>query len=128
MRSLVAAAERGIWSPEEQRWRDRIWAEVANLRAAVEWSLEGEDPNLGAAILVDLWYVWVTAEHHPELLAWTATFTAQLGHAIADLLWIAPWLELPGLHAADDVLARLDEPLTLRAAAALEFTLVPAAE
>ncbi len=66
------------------------------------------------------------AQADGELLAWTGAFTTQLGHAIADLLWIAPWLELPGLPAADDVLARLDEPLTLRAAAALEFTLVPA--
>jgi cyclic beta-1,2-glucan synthetase len=60
-----------------------------------------------------------------ELLAWTGAFTAQLGHALADLLWIAPWLDLPALHAAHDLLARLDDPLTLHGAAALERTLVP---
>ena len=66
-----------------------------------------------------------------ELLAWTGSLTAQIGHALADLRWIAPWLGLPAVpavpavHATPDVLARLDEPRTLRATAALEYTLVP---
>jgi len=66
------------------------------------------------------------AQANGELLAWTTVFSAQLGAALADLLWMSPWLELPALHAAPDLLARLDEPSTLHACAALEYSLVPA--
>ena len=59
---LAEQAESSLRGPSQQVWRDRLEAELDNLRAALTWTLAGsddpEDADTGLRLVGALWYFW----------------------------------------------------------------------
>jgi predicted ATPase/DNA-binding CsgD family transcriptional regulator len=57
--ALAEAAETGLRGAEQQPWRDRLEAELENVRAAMTWLLgEGRDAGAALRLAGALWYFW----------------------------------------------------------------------
>jgi non-specific serine/threonine protein kinase len=65
--ALGMQAELGVHGAEEMRWRRRLEADHANLRAALSWSAE-HDPELMLRLAAALWRFWWV--HLTEGRAW----------------------------------------------------------
>ncbi len=61
-RGLAEEAEPQLRGPEQQRWRDRLEADLENLRAALAWATGDaagdEDAETGLRLAGSLWYFW----------------------------------------------------------------------
>ncbi len=68
--SLAERAEPALQGPEQLAWLDRIEAEQPNLRAALAWSLAGDDPEPGRRIAAALGWFWWTRGDPSEGRAW----------------------------------------------------------
>ncbi|HEX8917344.1 MAG TPA: tetratricopeptide repeat protein, partial [Chloroflexota bacterium] len=71
---LSEEAGTGLRGPEQQRWRDRLDAELDNLRAAVAWAADDavvpEDTQLALRISAALWYFWLQGHSPGEGRRW----------------------------------------------------------
>jgi predicted ATPase/DNA-binding NarL/FixJ family response regulator len=75
-RNLVEEAGPHLRGPEQVAWFDRLEADYDNLRAAIEWSLEGEGASANARAEVGLrlaaaglWF-WSLRDHRSESSVW----------------------------------------------------------
>jgi predicted ATPase/DNA-binding XRE family transcriptional regulator len=51
-------ADEHLAGPEQGDWLDRLEAEHDNLRSALRWSLDGNDPETGLRLAAALWRMW----------------------------------------------------------------------
>ena len=81
-RAFVALAEEAAPHLEEldpRPWRDRLEADDANLRAALDWALESGDVALVHAGVGDLWRYWQLTGRLSEGREWTQAALAMPG-------------------------------------------------
>ena len=70
---FLALAEEGepeLLGPRETQWYNRLEEEHDNIRAALSWSLEGADPELGFRLAGAIWWFWQRHGHLSEGLMW----------------------------------------------------------
>jgi len=56
--ALAESAARDLHGPGQEGWLDRLAAEHDNLRAALAWSLDADDPVAGLRLAAALWWFW----------------------------------------------------------------------
>ena len=56
--ALTEEAEPALWGPEQLNWLERLDAELANIRAALTWATELDEPDVGLRIGAALWRYW----------------------------------------------------------------------
>jgi non-specific serine/threonine protein kinase len=57
--------------PDQSRWLERLDPEHNNMRAALDWSLGGADPEMGLRLAGGLGQFWFKRIHYVEGLRWT---------------------------------------------------------
>jgi tetratricopeptide (TPR) repeat protein len=65
-RTFAERAEAEYLGPLDREWLDRLDQEYANLRAAVDWSLGGGEPEVGLALAGALWRFLYHRDHLTE--------------------------------------------------------------
>jgi hypothetical protein len=80
---LSEEAEPELLGPREAKWYDRLEEEHDNIRAALSWSLEGADPDLGLRLAGAIWWFWHRHGHLREGLRWLEGALAKEGGASA---------------------------------------------
>jgi len=75
-RDLALAAEPELEAADQADWLDRLSAEDDNLRAALDWSLQAGQGELGLRIAVALRRFWEVRGHHREGLLYLSRLTA----------------------------------------------------
>lgn len=73
---LAEQADEAQAGPRQTAWLDRLDREHKNLQAALEWSLNGDQVELGLRLVGALWHFWYLRNHLPEGRRW-------IGKAIA---------------------------------------------
>ena len=97
----------GLWGPQESVWARRLGEETDNLRAALQWSAEQEDPGLSLRLSAALVEYWLSQGRLREGRSW-------LDKALAGLTPGAPALRAGALlGAATLALAQGDAPAAL---------------
>jgi tetratricopeptide (TPR) repeat protein len=86
-------AEEELDGPDQAAWFDTIALEHDNVRAALEWSLSGGDPELGGQLASSLNRFWMVRGHFIEGRRW-------LERALATNSDPPPWLETKLLRVA----------------------------
>ncbi len=77
--ALAKQAEPYLPGRDQHTWLERLEAEIDNLRAALEWSLEGERAGTGLRLAGALWRFWYTRGHLSEGRQWLGQLLAQSG-------------------------------------------------
>jgi non-specific serine/threonine protein kinase len=67
---LAEQAEPELYGEEQAKWFDRLDAELDNIRAALEWSLGGEEAERGLRLAAALWWFWGVRGHGIEGREW----------------------------------------------------------
>jgi DNA-binding CsgD family transcriptional regulator/tetratricopeptide (TPR) repeat protein len=81
--ALAEEAEPELLGPRETEWYDRLEEEHDNIRAALSWSLEGAEPELGLRLAGAIWWFWQRHGHLSEGLWWLDEGLAKGGGASA---------------------------------------------
>ena len=81
--ALAEEAEPELLGPREAEWYERLEEEHDNIRAALSWSLEGADPELGLRLAGAIWWFWHRHAHLREGLRWLEGALAEKGEASA---------------------------------------------
>ena len=68
--ALAEEAEPELLGPQEAQWYERLEEEHDNIRAALSYSLEGADPELGLRLAGAIWWFWHRHGHLSEGLRW----------------------------------------------------------
>ena len=90
---LAERVEPELEGPDQAAWLDAVVLELDNIRAALEWSLSGGNPEPGARLASSLDRVWRVRGHPVEGMRW-------LERALATNAEPPPWLEAKLLKAA----------------------------
>lgn len=69
-RDLSVEAGRNIRGPREQEWWQRIDTELDNLRQAMTWAIEGDEPALALEIAGGFWRFWWFKARWSEGVSW----------------------------------------------------------
>jgi predicted ATPase/DNA-binding CsgD family transcriptional regulator len=77
--ALAEEAEPELLGPRETQWYNRLEEEHDNIRAALSWSLEGANPELGLGLAGAIWWFWQRHGHLSEGLRWLDEGLAQGG-------------------------------------------------
>ena len=80
---LAEAAEPHVRGADEQMWWDRIDADLDNLRQAMLWSLEANEPEIGMRIAGAIWRFWWFKVRFSEGISWLERILAT-GENVAD--------------------------------------------
>src|SRR2546430_10739054 len=64
--ALAQEAATTWYGPQQQAWCDRLEQEHDNLRAALQWLLEGKETALALQFSNALWWFWYTRDHVRE--------------------------------------------------------------
>jgi non-specific serine/threonine protein kinase len=75
---LAERAEPELRLARQLYWFQLLELEEDNLRAVLNWSLEGGDVTLGVRLISVLGYFWYAFGHHVEGIGWTDQFLARL--------------------------------------------------
>jgi predicted ATPase/transcriptional regulator with XRE-family HTH domain len=120
--SLVELAEPALYGPNQASWMERLDAEVNNFRAALRWTCDAEERELGLRIAGSLWYFWFSRGYLREGRTWYdrllttadgATERAPVAPAVlAKALGGAAWLAYVQTDY-DQAILRADESLAL---------------
>jgi DNA-binding CsgD family transcriptional regulator/tetratricopeptide (TPR) repeat protein len=81
--ALAEEAEPELLGPREEEWYNRLEEEHDNIRAALSWSLEGANPELGLRLAGAIWWFWQRHGHLSEGLRWLDEGLAKGGGASA---------------------------------------------
>ena len=68
--NLAETAEAHVWGSEQKSWYDRLETELDNLRAALNWSLENGDAELGLQLAAALGWFFSERSRPYEGLGW----------------------------------------------------------
>lgn len=84
-RDLAETAERELTGPDELRWLRRLDDDHDNLRAALRWSIEIGDADVGLRLGAVLWRYWYRRGHLRQGRRWLEQLLSLSGdtHAIA---------------------------------------------
>jgi predicted ATPase/class 3 adenylate cyclase len=94
---LAADAEEGLGGPHQADWLERLELELANVRAALDWSLDAGEAELALRIATALGRFWRAHGHASEARTWLEQGLAAAGIADdvrASALWTAAWLAI----------------------------------
>jgi non-specific serine/threonine protein kinase len=75
---LAERAEPQLRLAQHHRWFRRLETEHENMRAALEWSLNGGDVVLGARLAAALYLFWYAYGYHVEGRDWTARLVERM--------------------------------------------------
>ena len=96
--ALAEEADKDSNGPAHAKWLERLETEHGNLRAALQWSLNGGDAELGLRLAGSLWLFWYSRGHGREGQNWlhTAISRCRSGATLAraKALKGAGWLAL----------------------------------
>jgi non-specific serine/threonine protein kinase len=67
---LAEEAEGQVRGPQEKEWWDRLNTELDNLRLAMEWSIEANEPELGMRLTSAIWRFWWFTFRFSEGATW----------------------------------------------------------
>jgi tetratricopeptide (TPR) repeat protein len=115
-RMLAEEAAPKLTGAEQAAWMERLEVEHDNLRAALQWSLEGEDPVLGLRLAGALWYFWIVRGYLSEGQAWLEQALERNSRAPAPMRALA-------LSRAGDLAWRLSDPVRATARCEASLTL-----
>ena len=68
--NLAEQAEPALRTPEQPLWIARLEDELPNLRAVLDWSLEGGEPEIGLRVAGALYWFWFLRNHVSEGREW----------------------------------------------------------
>ena len=91
------------WARSEQpAWFDRLEVEHGNLRAALDWCVESQEAEAGAAMAADMWLYWGARGHLTEGRRRLGTLLESLpapSGVRARALWVAGYLAVAQMDA-----------------------------
>ncbi len=76
---MVEAAEPELTGPQQRLWVEKLEREHDNLRAALTWTFEREEPELGLRLSSVFWRFWIARGYLSEGLKWLEQALAQGG-------------------------------------------------
>jgi predicted ATPase/DNA-binding CsgD family transcriptional regulator len=113
---LAEAAESRLRGPEDVEWLERLEAEHDNMRAALSWTLERGEVELGLRLAGALWRFWEAREHYGEGSRWLEEALTKANGASAaarvKVLEAEGWLVYPS-GAVDKAVTAAQEGLKL---------------
>ena len=74
--ALATRAEDGLWTAEQRAWLELLDRELDNVRAALAWSTDADDPEPGLQIAGRLWRYWEQRGHAVEARRWLGALLA----------------------------------------------------
>ena len=76
---LAEIAEPGLTSPDDARWQALLATEQENLRSAMAWSRDRDEPEALARLVAPLVWGWVLTNRFVEMQRWLPAATARRG-------------------------------------------------
>ena len=82
---LAEEGEAHVYGPEQSGWYDHLEAEIDNLRAALTWSLDHGEGEVGLRLAAALRWVWEACGYLEEGFVWFTKLLAQSSGAAASV-------------------------------------------